>query len=238
MGVVSVGKCLLSIDWDYFICSKASEYSYIENSKSILDAWYKRYFIFRKQGKDLQRLYSLSPEIRDFWMKVKQKFAIEPKVKVYISDSHVISYKVAKESRCSEVYLFDAHADLGYGGLASLNFELNCANWLGKLLKEKIIQRANIIYSPYAFEKPHDFREINAIYDVKYLRWENIPTGIEVVAVHICRSGAWTPPWYDANFLNFIQDSGLSNIEFIDFKVRNWNTRDINLSQQIKYMLA
>ena len=38
----------------------------------------------------------------------------------------MLSYSVAKDNGCSNVYLFDAHADLGYGGLPSLNFELNC----------------------------------------------------------------------------------------------------------------
>ena len=41
---------------------------------------------------------------------------------------------------------------LGYGGLASLHFELNCANWLGKLFKDNIVKRANIFYSPYTLE--------------------------------------------------------------------------------------
>ncbi|MCM8901345.1 arginase [Caldicoprobacter algeriensis] len=233
-----MGKCLLSIDWDYFICSKVKRYSYIENSKNVLDVWYKRYFVLKRQGKDIKDLYSLFPEVRDFWEKIRQKFIIKPCVKVYISDSHVLSYNIARDTRCTSVYLFDAHADLGYGGLHSLNFELNCANWLGKLLKDGVIQKANIVYSPYTLEKPHDFKEINGMYNVEYITRESIPTGIEVAAVHICRSGAWTPPWYDAKFLKFVRDSGLSNLEFIDFFPRKWDTRNISLSQQINYMLA
>jgi len=233
-----VGKCLLSIDWDYFICSRAKGYSYMENSKNMLDIWYKRYFMLKRQGKDLEGLYSLSQEVGGFWEKIRKKFVIRPLAKVYISDSHALSYSIAKDNRCASVYLFDAHSDLGYGGLNSLNFELNCANWLGKLLKEEIIQKANIIYSPYTLERPQDFREINAKYDVEYMNWDSIPAGIEVSAVHICRSGAWTPPWYDAKFLKFVWDSGLSNLEFIDFAPRKWDTRNVSLSQRINYMLA
>jgi hypothetical protein len=76
------------------------------------------------------------------------------------------------------------------------------------------------------------------MYDVEYITRESIPTGIEVAAVHICRSGAWTPPWYDVKFLKFVRDSGLSNLEFIDFFPRKWDIRNISLSQQINYMLA
>jgi len=231
-------KCLLSIDWGYFICSKVKGYSYIENSRNVLDAWYKRYFMLKRQGKALEDLYSLSPEVGVFWEKIRQKFIIDPSVKVYISDSHILSYYVARDTRCVVVYLFDAHADLGYGGLRSLNFELNCANWLGKLLKDGVIQKASIVYSPYTFEKPSDFKEINGAYNVEYINWESIPHGMEVAAVHICRSGAWTPPWYDVKFLKFVRDSGLSNLEFIDFTPRKWDTRHVSLSQQINYMLA
>lgn len=59
-----------------------------------------------------------------------------------------MSYKIAKENNCKVVYLFDSHADLGYGGLASLNFGVNCSNWLGKLLKEREIIEANIFTAP------------------------------------------------------------------------------------------
>ncbi len=233
-----MGKCLLSIDWDYFICSKAKGYSSMENSKNILDVWYKRYFMLKKQGKNLEDLYGLSQEVKGFWEKIRQKFIIEPRVKVYISDSHALSYNVARDTGCTSVYLFDAHADLGYGGLRSLNFELNCANWLGKLLKDGIIEKANIVYSPYTLERFQDFKEINDAFNVEYIAWESIPAGVEVAAVHICRSGAWTPPWYDAKFLKFVRDSGLSNLEFVDFAPRKWDTRNVSLSQQIYYMLA
>lgn len=210
----------------------------MENSKNILDIWYKRYFMLKRLGKNLEDLYGLSQEVKVFWERIKQKFMIKPDVKVYISESHAFSYDVALNTGCTIVYLFDAHADLGYGGLRSLNFELNCANWLGKLLKDGVIEEANIVYSPYTLEKPRDFEEINDVYDVRYIVWEGIPDGIEVAAIHICRSGAWTPPWYDAKFLEFIMDSGLSNLKFIGFTPRKWDTRNISLSQQINYMLA
>ena len=58
----------------------------------------------------------------------------------------------SKENNCTMVYLFDAHADLGYGGLSSLDFEVNCSNRL-QILKEKQIKEANIFYSPYTTEK-------------------------------------------------------------------------------------
>jgi len=233
-----MSKCLLSIDWDYFICSKENRFSYAETPRNIVDSWYKRYFLLKMQGKDARNLYALSPEVKDFWAKISQKFIIGRDITAYISDSHSLSYHIAQNTGCSSVYLFDAHSDLGYGGLSSLNFELNCANWLGKLLKDGIVVKANIIYSPYTAEKPQDFEEINNAFSVEYLTWRGIPKGIVVAVIHICRSGAWTPPWYDHEFLKFIKNSGLHNMEFIDCIPRKWDIRNIDLSQQINYMLA
>ena len=197
-------KCLLSIDWDYFIFTKDNLWgSYTENSRNLIDLWYKRYIQEKVRGKDIQKLFRLSPEMDIFWEKIKKRFRFLKDIKVYISDSHALSYNIAKENNCNIVYLFDFHSDLGYGGLLSLDFEVNCSNWLGKLLKDGIIKEANIIYSPYTTEKPEDFCSINRIYNVRYRDFNNLNKGINVSAIHICRSGAWTPPWLDKKFIQF-----------------------------------
>ncbi|MCG0276784.1 MAG: hypothetical protein L5655_11655 [Thermosediminibacteraceae bacterium] len=96
-----MGKCLLSIDWDYFIYikndNKGINGSYLENDRGLVDL-------------------------------------------------------------CRAVYLFDAHADLGYGGLSSLNFEVDCSNWLGKLFKDELIEEATIVYMPVHFRKTRVFQ--------------------------------------------------------------------------------
>ncbi|NMA64826.1 MAG: arginase [Clostridiaceae bacterium] len=232
-----MGKCLLSIDWDYFIHTHKDFWgSYIENTKNIINMWYKRYIKEKAKGKDIQKFYSLS-NTDTFWRKIKKHFTFTTNVKAYVSDSHALSYDIAKNYVCKIVYLFDAHSDLGYGGLPSLNFEVNCANWLGKLLKDGLIDKANIIYSPYTAEKPEFFKSINNAFNVNYINFENLGKGIEVLAVHICRSGAWTPPWFDKNFFNFIEASGIK-YEIKDCPVRKWDTENISISDQIFYLMA
>ncbi len=61
-----MGKCLLSIDWDYFICSKAKGYSYIENSKNVFDVWYKRYFMLKKAGERPREFIQSVPRDKGF----------------------------------------------------------------------------------------------------------------------------------------------------------------------------
>lgn len=231
-------KCLLSIDWDYFIHTQKENWgSYIENTKNVINLWYKRYIQAKALGKDIQKSFQLSSEIDGFWEKIKENFIFAKGIKAYVSDSHTLSYDIAREQGCNAVYLFDAHADLGYGGLSSLDFEVNCANWLGKLLKDNWIGEANIIYSPYTAEKPDYFKHINNAFNVRYPGFDDLDTGIEVSAVHICRSGAWTPPWLDERFAKFVDRLGIG-YELKDCPTRKWNTTNISFSDQIYYLLA
>ncbi|NLU51748.1 MAG: arginase [Clostridiaceae bacterium] len=231
-------KCLLSIDWDYFIYTK-NEYwgSYIENKKSLIDLWYKRYFQEKALGRDIQKSYILSKEWETFWEKIKKHFIFSDNTKAYVSDSHALSYNIAKENNCPIVCLFDSHADLGYGGLSSLDFEVNCSNWLGKLLKENHIKEAKIIYSPYTMEKPEYFKQINNTYNIEYCNFSDLNKSFEVKAIHICRSGAWTPPWFDDKFIQFIDKMGIT-YEIMNCLERKWDTINTTLSQQIDYLMA
>ncbi|MDS1029245.1 arginase [Bacillota bacterium LX-D] len=231
-------KCLLSIDWDYFINTKNENGgSYLENNKNRINLWYKRYFQLKASGKDIKKTFQLSLEADTFWKKIKKHFQFVKGIKAYVSDSHALSFDIAKNNGCSTVYLFDAHSDLGYGGLSNLNFEVNCANWLGKLLKSKLIEQANIIYSPYTAEKPEYFKAINSFYNVRYLSLNDLDGDIKVTAIHICRSGAWTPPWLDKRFFQFVDELGVP-YETIDCPPRKWDTKNMSFSDQIYYLMA
>jgi hypothetical protein len=203
-------KCLLSIDWDYFVYTRDNWGSYIENNRSLIDSWYKRYIQAKARSEDIREYFLLSGEMDGFWDRIRNCFTFANCTKAYVSDSHTMSYSIAKENGCRAVFLFDSHSDLGYGGLSSLSFELNCSNWLGKLLAENHISEAHIFYSPYTAEKPEHFKAINSkfnvnYHDLSYLDGKRIP----VSAVHICRSGAWTPPWLDDRFKQFVEALGI-----------------------------
>ncbi|OFI04985.1 hypothetical protein CLOACE_20010 [Clostridium acetireducens DSM 10703] len=226
---------LLSIDWDYFIPIKREWCgSYIENNKNKVILWYKRYIEYKRRGYDLQTLIKVDSRVNYFWKNIKRYFIFNKNTKVFVSDSHKFSYSIAKKNKCLNVYNFDAHSDLGYGGLKSLNFELNCGNWLGKLLKDNIIKGANIIYSPYTYESKEEFEEINNTYNVEYLELKDI-NKIPISFIHICRSGTWTPPWLDDKFEKFVNQSNLF-YKTIDYFKRKWNPKDLSLSTRIYFM--
>jgi len=233
-------KCLLSVDWDYFIFTRDNWGSYIENKKCLIDLWYKKYIQAKARGEEIMEAYRLTSELDGFWRRIRKQFGIAGDTKVYVSESHALSYKIAKENNCSSVYLFDSHADLGYGGLSSLNFEINCSNWLGKLLKDRIINEARIFYSPHTSERPEHFRQMNSLYDIRYCSYKNLDNmkdSIVITAVHICRSGAWTPPWLDDRFVKFVDDLGVP-YETVDCPERKWDPENISLSDEIYYLIS
>jgi len=231
-------KCLLSVDWDYFIHTREQWGSYLESNRSLLNSWYKRYLQAKAEGVNLQKAFRLSSEVDKFWPEIKKHFTFINKIKTYVSDSHALSYKIAKESQCQAVCLFDAHADLGYGGFSALNFEVNCSNWLGKLLKEKQIEKAYIFYSPYTTEKPDYFKVQNSIYKIRYCAFHDLEgKSLAVVAIHICRSGAWTPPWLDGKFYQFIAALGLP-YEIVNCPERKWDPDHISLADKVNYLIA
>ena len=233
-----MGKCLLSVDWDYFIYTEKGAWgSYIENKRSLIDLWYKRYIQGKVSGMDIRESFKLSPELDSFWERVRKYLIFEKDIRAYVSDSHAWSYDIARENNCSRVCLFDSHSDLGYGGLSALNFEVNCSNWLGKLLKDGYIKEAFIFYSPFASEKPEHFRQMNDAFNIRYCSMDDLTESIRVAAVHICRSGAWTPPWLDERFNKFVDALGIP-YEIKDCPERKWDPEHISFADEINYLMA
>lgn len=227
-------KRLLTIDWDYFMPYIGEmNTSYLENKRNIERHWYKMYLENKQIGKDITTRLKTGDILDNFWDKLRLNFYFKRDTKLIVSDSHKIAYDIVKDNECTEVCNIDSHTDLGYGGIPSLDFEVNCANWLGKLFKDKIIRKSNIILSPYSVEKPADFKEINNKYNIEY---NDRDINMDIDIVHICRSGAWTAPWLDNEFYKFINDSNLE-YEIIDCEKRVWDADNIQLSKQIECML-
>lgn len=236
-----LNNILLSIDWDYFIPIKEEwTGSYIENRRNIIGLWYKRYIRGEQYGENIENYLYVDKEAKEFWENIKKIFLFTKSTPIYISESHKISYKIAKKYNCTEVISFDAHSDLGYGGLQSLDYEVNCANWLGKLLKEGTIKTAKIIYSKYTMECKEQFEEITNNYDVKFKKFkcdcDNNIIKRDICAIHICRSGAWTPPWLDNKFFEFVKRCNF-NYKNIDCNKREWNVDKLTLADKLTYLM-
>lgn len=227
---------LLSIDWDYFVLSSNMPIeSMIESKKNVVDLWYKRFL--QGKGESIYNSFQLSNKVNNFWDNIKHHFRLNDDVKIYVSDSHSLSYELAKKFHCHEVYLFDAHSDLGYSGSSSFKFGVNCANWLGFLLKNQLIQQAHIVYSPFTKEKPQMFNQMIKKYNVEFTSWKDLKDDIDVPVIHICRSGAWTPPWLDSKFYQFVR--GLRKpYKVVNCPKREWNINQLTYADKIQYLMS
>lgn len=227
---------LISIDWDYFMdYMKIWNGSYLENDNNIQKHWYRDYYKYKERGIDITRRMNVCKEVDKFWDMLKDKIEFKKNTKILLTESHKEAYQIAKEQQVSSVYSFDSHSDLGYEGLKSFEFELNCSNWLGKLLQEGLIDEANIIYGPYTNEQENQFDEINKKYSVNYLNMDDIKLEDVCDIIHICRSGCWSAPWLDKKLMKFVYESGFE-FENIDMKERDWNPEKKSLAEQIDYM--
>ncbi|AVX21356.1 MULTISPECIES: hypothetical protein [Carboxydocella] len=228
---------LLSIDWDFFVPARPEwQVSLRESVRNQNQLWYKRYLVAKRQGEDLSKTVDVIPFYYLFPCYLQKYFSYSPDALLLVTDSHKYSYELAREMDIEYVILFDTHADLGYGGLASLDYEVNCANWLGKLLQEKIIKRATIVYSPHTLEDPGWFSEQNRTFPIGYTSPFLLPSPLPLSAIHICRSGAWTPPWLDQKFEKLVRTFKLP-VQKQDLPARVWKT-SFTLAEQVDALIC
>lgn len=229
----------LSVDWDYFInVHNEKSNSYRETQQDILAKWYNEWIIGRENGDPLERHYELGGILESFKEECLPKLKFEKQASLVLTESHAAGYEEVCSNNCDTVYLLDAHSDLGYGGLEALEYEVNCANWLGKLLKEHKIKKACIIYSPYTKEYIEEFEEIIEKYEVEFITLEEfISRGVVFSEVQLCRSGPWTPPWYDHAFYQLAKSFSLSTRNQMGGK-RSWHPKHLCLAERINYKLG
>jgi hypothetical protein len=150
---------------------------------------------------------------------------------------------VAEEIGAPEIILnFDAHHDMGYRSRVEVNKmvtrgEVTCDMWLRSLMSQDSFldakTRAHVIYPNWRFAEFPMSEEWNALREVlprgilgrtaigPFAKPDGSATDvvcpaeeIEVVALFICRSSAWTPPWLDGRFVEFVRSLGKTPYEF------------------------
>lgn len=232
-------KSFLSIDWDYFvIVHKARINSYRETMEDIIGKWYREYLMGLEHDFMIEDDFELGEAYHRFVEEALPQLQFARNCKLILSESHAAAYGEVISAKADTLYLLDAHSDLGYGGLKALDYEVNCANWVGKLLQEGKIKKAYIIYSPYTKERPEEFEEIIQKYDVAFITLEKmLKKKVMWSSVHICRSGPWTPPWYDQMFYTFARAFKLPMIDQVG-GARIWQPKMLSLADRINYRLG
>lgn len=160
-----------------------------------------------------------------------EKRFIRPANGFYVSDSHTGVLHVIKQAMLNvvqnydriRVYLFDAHADVGYN--APLIYEeektgvVNCASWLWHCLRQEFVDEAVVVYPDWRGLKEWDeLKKLEHIQELpenslKVATWSwwrgmdyepAMPREDNDVWVHACRSGSWTPPYLDSQFTELV----------------------------------
>ena len=227
-GVFMAKRVLISIDWDYFIdCGGLGTISLKENYANIYLRWYMEYI----QNPGFVFSYGIHPGLDVFWRILKQRYSGEPCL--WISESHKYSYHLCRSLHCRRIISFDAHSDLGYGSMSWGMGHIHCANWLAQLLQWRELEEAQVVLSPYSLEKPDDF----GYGKVSFCSMNDLLLGEDetVAGIHICRSGAWTPPWYDAQLTHFIELSENKNVKGT-LRERTWKPAMLDYPQLLERM--
>lgn len=178
---------ILSVDWDYFFPDEFDfDWSHTERMAFMLEGiWYIRAYSHSMKG-DLA-IDVFNPKIPDnFWKKVCPR---KPYL-LAVAESHEDLAKLITDGDI--VYNFDAHHDCGYH-----SDELDCGSWA----KSDKISEYHLIYPSWRMKASEGNNCILRPMTVHY----DIPTELpRFHMVFVCRSSAWTPPWADKQWMDFV----------------------------------
>lgn len=243
---------LVSVDFDYFVRElKSWDWGHSDENGGqaglyAYKAWYVRYVTSRidiiketdpKIHADFEPIQLLS-KFRELGLKFNDR------TRMMIAESHGEAYHFFKEMQSNVMIHLDAHHDM-YDD----SDEITCGNWLANLTKIKrgmeiyhVVPKWEREWYPNAKSKEEMFKEISSAIKneikqratIRHVFFEDLPKFNQVVeGIFFCRSGSWTPPHLDQEFIDmlkvFIIGTGIlpSNIIELPLIVRNFNMKEI-----------
>jgi hypothetical protein len=235
---------MLSIDWDFFF-EKLEDSSQPEFMKQwgLYDWGHKEapFFINGplwtvRAGAFIRHNIPLPMTTGDeetFW----GGFKFAKNAKLHIAESHSSIGHLL--SGGNNIWSYDAHHDMGYEQIDNPydhfdeSGEVSCDNWA--LLSHLYGTNVHIRYPRWRhyameFEPIGNQKAMDAV--DRQVDDGSIPN-IEFDTVFLCRSGAWTPPWVDEQFFNFVDMSPVKKKNWLDKKEaleRHW---DIEQAEKI-----
>lgn len=253
---------MVSVDFDYFVRELPIwDWGHMDenNKEAYLYAkkiWYVRYITSEidiiketdpKTYADFEPIDLLS-KFRELGLKFNDK------TRLMIADSHADVYYFFKEMQSNVMIHIDAHHDM-YDD----RDEITCENWLANLTKIKenmeiyhVVPKWEKEWYPSAKSKEDMLervssairKEIKQRAIIRHVFFEDLPKFDSVVeGIFFCRSGAWTPPHLDQEFIDmvkvFVVKTGIipSNIIEHPLVVRNFNENEVKEARK-KFLKA
>ena len=210
---------LLVVDWDYFVPwrdrapdgTPTREFWLFDwgaqESKLFIEVlWPMRASGFLRYDLPLP---DTSGEETTFW----QRFRISEDAPLFFGDSNALAVHIAVTTdrpRFESVWLFDAHHDSGYKNVTTLSGvnalvhrgRWDCSNWMIFYAAIRTHPQPHVRYPTWkAYALTHEHEPI-----IPVDRRVDDGAAVDVTfdRVFVCRSGAWTPPWTDAKFFDFV----------------------------------
>lgn len=195
-------KVAISIDWDFFFDDTHYDWGHREAPFFIEPMWSMRATDFKIAGKDYR---DYSPKGVDEFLHMLKTLQIAMPA-VYVSESHLHAIELYSAFPPDLLINFDTHPDMS----PKHPDWLDCENWLYWLLKRKRKMWAIWVVPTHAYiPKQGDnidylptFTYINYAAFAEYWSRLREPT---LMLGYTCRSGAWTPPWADQQFDDFVK---------------------------------
>lgn len=212
-------KIALSIDWDFFFDDTCYDWGHQESPFFIESMWGIRALDMKVAGEDYMQYAPRGVE--EFLHMLKTQKLTPPAL--YIGESHLYAYGYFMAFPPDLILHFDSHSDMS----PKHPEYLDCENWLYWLLKKK--PKTHCLW---IVPKHHDPKmegdNLGKLPNFKYVRygwfedvWKRTSrSAYTVMMSYMCRSGAWTPPWSDADFDKFADALAVSKIYENDKTVR------------------
>jgi len=223
---------LLVVDFDFFFPELSHDpklwmyydWGHAENNSLFYGAlWVVR-------AADFDRNNIPRPKVNDDWMHFWERFDIDESAVLYYADSN--RFALHEEVRRSaadttgQVWLYDAHHDSGYQGTVEGltddegTSHFSCEDWMvGYHMLDAELHVRYPTWKTWAFEaEPEMLIDVNRCFD------NGLPNDVHFDTVFVCRSGAWTPPWCDHDFEDFITDAPVNELyELEECQPREWD---------------
>lgn len=229
---------ILSIDWDFFVDATANE----------------RYMLFPDNGNenisnDIQNICWAGRYIDPKLSRITiDQFAINTitklfnnvsynPIKVHVFDSHKHCYDLVKKV---------IYAGVSISRLTNIDFhhdcysydieEVNCGNWLVKLMTE-------YPEIDYTWIKRKDSEDLSKDGDFVACSQLNISEDLSEIfnctwdLVFICKSSVWSPPHLDGDFYNLVASAVRSRNSYVESGVMDSRYTD-EMKEMTKYELA
>lgn len=228
---------LLAIDWDFFFPNPLE--GGFESDGTLLYDWGHRETVFFIEHIWPTRAMGFVgnnrplPVMDDRWRKFLDRFQFTDDVRAYVSESNMLagSLSAPDGDPFESVWLFDAHHDSGYTHSTLRKFRdaetYSCEDWM---LQHYMMGSDLHVRFPRWKENWHRERPSakEVVVDMKQDDDERL-TGLVFDTVHLCRSGAWVPPWEDAKFFQFMETlpGDVEELGGYDLKPRRFDMSDV-----------